>query len=327
MDNLVQEALSLYNFNNPTLQFIRHNENMTYKVVDGEQSYALRIHKPVEGFSLSIYDVDNERKKQIESEMNILDFLSGNPYKLIQKPVINKKGDLVSVLSDGSPVTVLKWIEGNDLNKSDISEATAMKIGYLIAWLHQKSDSLINHLKIKNTNHEINRYRYDQQLLKKVEEQIIIAVSKDQIKKEHESIILNTLRIIEKRMDELESVPDMKGFVHADLSPSNLIVSDKEIAPIDFSLSGYGYFYMDIGMILSNYNDHETRVSIKKGYEDIMGIEIPVCYIDAFFSLGVLLFIACQHDKASKEDWFNSAVVRWCSTIFTPIIEGKPVSI
>ena len=321
MNNLIKEALFLYDFKAPQLEFIRHNENITYKVVDKDKSYVLRVHKPIEGFSLGIFIV-GDKSKYIKCEMDILNYLHINLNKLIQKPVKNINGDIVGILSDGSPVTVLQWIDGNDLSKTKINEDVAIKIGKLIAWLHQNSDSLIDHLKKNNANNKIDRYMYNQQLLKTVKEQIVIAADKKQISKEQKIIILESLKVIGKRMDELDDIPNMKGFIHADLSQSNLIMADNEIIPIDFSLSGYGYFYMDVGMILSSYKEKNIRKIIKKAYENSIGKEVPICYIDSFFALGVLLFIASQHDKSSNEDWFKGAMERWCNTIFIPLIRG-----
>lgn len=114
------------------------------------------------------------------------------------------------------------------------------------------------------------------------------------------------------------------GFIHADLSMSNMILTaDNGIVPIDFSLSGVGFYYMDIGMMLSAFNDKNIRRCIKNGYEKEMKTEIPMRYIEAFFAFGVILFIACQHNKVYMEEWFYKAMERWCNTIFTPLINDE----
>lgn len=47
---LVDEALAHYHIPASAVEFIRHNENLTCRVRDGEKSYVLRIRHPVEGF-------------------------------------------------------------------------------------------------------------------------------------------------------------------------------------------------------------------------------------------------------------------------------------
>ena len=49
---MINKALNYYHFNNPSVELIRHNENMTYKITDTDKSYVMRVHKPTEGFRL-----------------------------------------------------------------------------------------------------------------------------------------------------------------------------------------------------------------------------------------------------------------------------------
>jgi Ser/Thr protein kinase RdoA (MazF antagonist) len=58
MEKLLQEAISRYNLGNPKIEFIRHNENATYKIVDGQAEYVLRIHNHKEGFNIDILGED-----------------------------------------------------------------------------------------------------------------------------------------------------------------------------------------------------------------------------------------------------------------------------
>ena len=69
MESCMCEALDQYAFTDPQTEFIRHNENITYKITDGTKRYELRIHKPAEGFSLGIYKAGDSRTAYLESEM------------------------------------------------------------------------------------------------------------------------------------------------------------------------------------------------------------------------------------------------------------------
>jgi hypothetical protein len=57
---IANDVLSKYPIARPEIQFIRHNENITYKVIDriSNKNYLLRIHKPVMkvclGFSIRL---------------------------------------------------------------------------------------------------------------------------------------------------------------------------------------------------------------------------------------------------------------------------------
>lgn len=50
----IQEALAEYGMGTCDYKIIRHNENITCKVVKDEKSYVLRIHQPIEGFCISL---------------------------------------------------------------------------------------------------------------------------------------------------------------------------------------------------------------------------------------------------------------------------------
>lgn len=327
MDKVIQEALEQYDFKNPKLEFIRHNENITYRLSSEANTYVIRIHKPVEGFSLGIYQRDSNALEYLESEMQLVDYAGKCMNSPMQKPVKNKFGTFVSVLSDETPVTVLEWVQGNTVENITVTEELGEVIGTMVAKLHKCFNKLeinpYNEFFSRPLNHKIKRYIYDQKLLCIVEEELSIADRKGQIEKEQVATMKDALGVIKERMDELDVMQGMTGIVHADLSQSNLILSDKQIVPIDFSLSGYGFYYMDIGMILSQYKDNKIRKSIKRGYEKIMQKEVPLRYIEPFFALGVLLFVACQHDKIYMQDWFDSATERWCKTIFTPLVNNK----
>ncbi len=55
-ERLVGEALRAYPLEGAEVRFIRHNENITCRVTVGRESYALRIHAPVEGVFLALLE-------------------------------------------------------------------------------------------------------------------------------------------------------------------------------------------------------------------------------------------------------------------------------
>jgi predicted ATP-grasp superfamily ATP-dependent carboligase len=65
----------------------------------------LRIHKPVDGYSLGILSNECDKLDYIHSEMLLLEYLHKNTEIIIQRPVRNKNSQMVSVLEDFTPVT------------------------------------------------------------------------------------------------------------------------------------------------------------------------------------------------------------------------------
>ena len=95
-----------------------------------------------------------------------------------------------------------------------------------------------------------------------------------------------------------------------------------EVSYIDFSLCGHSHFYMDIGGFCGLDHDDKLRRLIIEGYKSVRDIEIDARYIEPYFALGVLLFIACQYERAKDWDWFAENMERWRRDIFQPLAEN-----
>ena len=313
LHDLLSEALSLYPFNSPHAELIRHNENVTYKVMDiaDKKQYVMRIHHPIEGFSLGIFGVTEHSDVYLQSELDILVALKNSTDIPIQTPVKNKNGDMVTILSDGTSVTVLKWIDGNVLEKAEITTEVLHGIGEMTAKMHK-------HFMENGDNYSFKRYSYDQSILLIITDRIMTATEKGYITTEQLELILSSVHEIGRRMDELDTLPNSKGIVHSDLSKANMILNMNKITPIDFCLCGYSHYYMDIGSLFGHFSDDKDRKAIIYGYQSVLNCEINLWYIEPYFTLQVILFIACQYERANEWDWFSGAMQRWCKDIFEP---------
>ena len=313
-DKLI-EALGLYCVEKPKAELIRHNENMTYKITDIDRHYVLRIHKPVEGFSPELYNVDQSRKELIKNELDIICALKAGTDLPIQTPIRGINGDLVQVLTDGTPVTLLEWVDGQTVESAGLKPDILKDSGILMAKMHtffsQKEELGKRYI----------RYNYDQTILPRLAERIESAARTDIVKYEQARTILRALDETRQRFDELDNMQD-KYIVHADLGKSNVIIgADGRLTPIDFSLCGYSHFYMDIGGIYGlNHNDGGRR-QIIEGYKTVRNYEINPRYVEPYFALGVVLFIACQYERAKDWDWFSGNMERWRRDIFQPLAD------
>ena len=314
-EEIVRQAMSCYALNCSRIELIRHNENMTYKLTSDNKDYLLRIHKPVEGFSLGIFDVD-DRTSFIRSEMDIIADLGRVSDLLVQALVRGKNGDLVQTISDGTPVSLLAWVEGQMVEAVEQTPEILSTIGVLTAKMHLFFEEKLS------DNKKYDRYSYDQSLLASVAERMHEANRRDIITDIHRQVVLDGLDEMDKRFCELDKLYP-KILVHADLSKSNMLVTaEGTIVPIDFSLSGYSHFYMDIGGLFANISTTEDRQHIIRGYKAVRNCDISPRYIEPYFALQAALFIACQYERAAAWDWFGEAMERWCASIFAPLAKG-----
>ena len=313
--DMLSEALRLYRLKQPRAELIRHNENMTYKVTTLEGQYVLRIHKPVEGFSHGLYDMGHSRIEFIKSELDLVSALKNGADMSLQTPVCGIDGGFVQVLTDEPPVTLLEWVEGQTVERAGLTPEVFRDNGRMMAKMHAFFSSQAE------IGKSYRRYSYDQTILPRIAERIEGAERANIVKPEQARTILKSLAETKRRFDELDGMRE-KHIVHADLSQSNVIVaSDGRLTPIDFSLCGYSHFYMDIGVIFGLNRDDEGRLQIIEGYKSVRDCEINPRYVEPYFALGVVLFIACQYERAPGWDWFPDRMERWCRDIFQPLAD------
>jgi len=311
--SLLAEALSLYSLNNPESLHIRHNENMTYKIIDDNKPYVLRIHKPIEGFDVDFYGMPYGNVEIIQNEGKIIAALKNKTDLPMQTPAYGKNGRFVQSVSGGIPVTMLEWVDGQTFEEVDVTPTLLKASGAMIAKIHMLFAK-------KDNGKPYVRFNYDQTLLLAIKQKIKSAAQTEIITPRQERIILNAINEMHKRLDELDKI-EKKHIVHADLTNSNIIIGeDGRLTPIDFSLCGYSHFYMDIaGLYAASENGLKYIID---GYKSIRECEINPRYLELYFALQIVLFVAGQYKRANEWDWFEECVERWCRETFKPLAEN-----
>ena len=300
---MIEEALKHYNFKHPEAVFIRHNENMTYGITDGDSKYLLRIHKAAEGLDFSLSYGETPRQVLIESEVDLLIRLHSFNGIKTQIPMKNIAGSVVTHLDNGDLVTMLSWIDGSDLVNSTITEELVYQIGQMIRNLHNATTQISN----------VKRCYYDEVYIDKMVNEISKAYGQNHIEIRSYELIKNVLihsrRILMKEKQNFL-------LIHSDLSKSNIICDNGNLSPIDFSLSGYGIPEMDLGNIIGSLHKDEYIPSLIAGYESTGNRTINTSYINAFIALSVIGYIVIHHNNVYNDDKFVNAMGRWCDTLF-----------
>ena len=304
---LVQEALQHYGIMKKKISFIRHNENITCKVVSDSNAYVLRIHSPMEGFSLKLYEtvpaVDLMR-----GEVELLLYLSKRASFPVQIPVQNKCGEYISVLAGGIPCELLRWIAGKPLDK-DSANPYAGSLGALAAELHKAAEGFAG-----------VRLSYSHDLVNRMRTEFDLACEKAHISKEHTTVCHAVLDEVNHIMTTLDRIPGSRSLIHADLGFGNVIQTPAGLSPIDFSLSGYGYKAQECGMLAANYINVQEQERIRERYERAGGIAIERHHMRSFLAFSVLLFIAAQHNRFWQEKWFKDSMIRWVGGLFQEVL-------
>lgn len=305
---MLNQISQYYNFKNPEFIFIRHNENMTYEVRDGENKYLLRIHNAADGLNFSFQCGDTPRSEFVKSEIELLLKLYSDSNIPVQRPVANKYGEYVTKLESGDYATILSWFEGETLKNIPITNEIVYQIGVLIARL-QNDTSRFEHIK---------RYSYDEIMLDRVSAEFKIAYEREHINKRHYDCMISYLNEFTKMLKK-----EKRNFilVHADVSKSNLIYHENQIVPIDFSLSGYALPEMDLSDMLCDMNDNSLKPYLLDGYKSVSKFEISDLRLDAYSAFSVAMYIAYHHEKFYMDEKSQKSLDRWTDTIFQPVIE------
>jgi len=313
MDKLLQQALKLYDLQQPRPTHIRHNENMTYQITDMDKKYLLRIHKAIDGFLSTSYS-DYSHMELVQSEIDIISSLKRSKV-LVQTPISGLNGNIVQTISNNIPVTMIEWIEGETIEKTGTTKELYFNAGKMMAEMHL-------FFALNKADH-INRYSYDQMILPKIAIGVEDAARLEILKLDTTKTLLSTLDEMRRRFDELDNIQD-KHIIHGDLNTSNVIIDEKgHITPIDFGLCGYGHFYMDINIF---NGDMKFSCDLIEGYKSVRNCEIIPRYMELHAVLGIILFIGAQYRRATKDmDWFPGKVDEWCSGIFTPFINQTSI--
>jgi Ser/Thr protein kinase RdoA (MazF antagonist) len=137
-NDVAGRAVAEYGIKGYRLKFIRHSDNVTFKVTHpGLGAYLLRIHVPVTG-AMGAHGADSGA---VNSELLWLEALSRDTDLVLQKPVRNRTGALVTQVpvenaADSVNCTLLQWVNGQSYHRDLESEQTAHQIGEILARLH-----------------------------------------------------------------------------------------------------------------------------------------------------------------------------------------------
>ncbi|MGF7048114.1 Ser/Thr protein kinase RdoA (MazF antagonist) [Paenibacillus sp. DS2015] len=313
------DVLSLYLISEPVIEFIRHNENITFRVTDNKSSknYLLRIHKPITDGLTGI----QHTLKGLRSEVQLLQKLNQKDIIQVQTPVANCFGEFVTeYYSDEFNrcyATLLEWIDGSvlSLNVDNIEDIT-FKLGQQLADLHIASyDYKLFGLDrpeygIDSINHTLEELKY--------------GVQDNVYSHSDYELIAKVLEVVKEQITALNAREQQWGIIHADIQPHNVVVSAGEPCLIDFCLSGYGYYLFDLGSASTVLNS-EHRNTFLQGYaskttfsyDDIRNIE-GFIFMDIFISYAMFI------RDSNRNGWVKEHIVKTVP-LCRDFLEGKEV--
>ncbi|MFB4327737.1 phosphotransferase enzyme family protein [Paenibacillus sp. CR_12] len=315
----LQEILNEYDIREPEIAFIRHNENRTYKVKGHDGStYLMRIHQPLkEGMAGQQHTYDG-----LLGELHMLEHLSGWDHLLVQRPMRNRKGELITIFEHEGKrwnSSVLTWLEGRDLQKDDVSDPVLVeKLGTRIAELHKFYGSYEQEGLDKRPSQGIAYNLYMIEVIKQ-------GLAKDLFTSSDVSVIEETISLVNARLVDSGNV-EAWGLIHGDLSLGNIIMtSDGELSFIDFGFFGPGYHYTDVAMGAMMVPS-QLRDTFLKGYygNDHTG-QHKLVLLEGFMLLAIIGYYVFQMENESVHAWMRERMPKLCADFCTPYLSGARI--
>lgn len=318
---LAKKVLSLYPISNPEIEFIRHNENITFKVTDKlcNRHYLLRIHKPaIEG----LFGIQHTFEG-VKSEIKILQELSKDSGLKVQKPIANCSGEYVTEYSFSefsSPCysTLLEWIEGSTLTlKEDNIEEIAFALGQNFALFHKCSREF-------KPEKDFKRPIYDTDRIDSAIEDLKYCVEVNLFSKEQYDLIKEVLILIKSQIKELDLKGNTWGIIHADIQPGNVVINNGNPCLIDFGFSGFGYYLFDLGSAATIFEGNLRKIFLQ-GYASKSSFSFEdLKYIEGFVFMDIFITYV-MFMRSEDNAWINESATDRCNNVCKKFLAGEEV--
>jgi len=338
LDSLAADAITRYPLRKPSASFIRHNENLTYHIIDEEsrQKYLLRIHKAAFASMTGI----QHTHPALEAEMSLLHELKSTTGLHVQIPVRNSSGDWVTVCfsESGEEIccTLLEWIEGRDIQQGEqLTTEQIYDLGMQMQTLHQYGRAQDTHETTgEGSEEEVNRTSRTEvrpsygsieenlNMLRQLEEGIRLGI----FTPEDFELIHETFENINKQLEAYPLRPETWGVIHGDITRGNLLVTEQGISMIDFCLYGYGYYLFDAAgaaLIVSG----EERDIFLSGYTKQTAplTEQEIRLMEGFMLIFTFGYFAFQMANESRHEWMKDRMPKLCSKYCRPYVQKQRI--
>ncbi|MDP6421069.1 MAG: phosphotransferase [SAR202 cluster bacterium] len=281
-DDLAHRAMAEYDIDEYALSFIRHSDNVTFKIDGpGSDAYLLRIHIPVSS-AMGAHGAD---VNAVNSELQWLEALSRDTDLVLQRPVRNRAGTLVTQIATGAvgPVnsTLLRWVEGRPYHRDLETEHTARQIGETLAKLHIQASEWV-------VPEGFTRPRRNVDYFEGVLAGLRPALDDGRISAADNSEFETSIAILTDALRSLDESRQTHGITYSDSHKGNIILDEGNVRFIDFSFCAFGNFMFDLAIAMSDMKPrlHEAFL---KGYRRLR--DLPDGHqqlIEGFFVGGMI---------------------------------------
>lgn len=235
MDEGISRLLALWGMATAECRLVAARENRVFKVKDGPQSYALRVHRP-----------GLRSNEELRSELVWMAELGRHGISVPQ-PLASENGDFLRE-QNGQQASMLAWMSGTPLGRTGQPlnhpdrKGIFFRLGRQMARMHAVSDNWTPPDWFKRIRWDRNALVGPDPLWGRFWEHPDLDAS--------ERTLLQRFRSeADARLKAKDHVLDM-GLIHADLVRENIMVDGPDLHLIDFDDAGHGYRLFDVATAL-----------------------------------------------------------------------------
>lgn len=286
MNAIVEQALTLWGFEDATWSLIADRENAVYRVDAGHGSFALRLHR--QG-----YRTDAE----LCSELMWMAAL-GKGGLSVPVPCLSCEGQQLHVI-DRIQVDVLTWLAGDTMDYAlNICDRTALfrHLGAHMARFHAVSDAWHPPAAFVRCHWSREGLLGEKPLWDRFwENPALTSVDRG---------LFTTLRsTADQHLRTIEGGADY-GLIHADLVPANVLVDGDSLYLIDFDDGGYGFRLFEIATVLLKHHQAPDYIQLKaaliEGYTDLRPLDTSA--LDLFLALRAATYVGWNITRMDEDE-------------------------
>ncbi|MGO4733676.1 phosphotransferase enzyme family protein [Paenibacillus sp. 2KB_22] len=321
---MATDIIQNYTIEKPVVSYIRHNENLTYHVVDeaSGQKYLLRIHQAAYASMSGI----QHTPPALEAEMNLLHELNATTALRVQHPVRNVSGDWVTLWTSeaGKEIccTVLEWIEGRDIQQGErLTTEQIYDLGAQLQMLHQygRVQNQTDRTKVRPTYGNIHENLV---MLGQLEEGVRLGI----FTTEDFDLLRETFENINEQLATYPQHTGTWGVIHGDITRNNLLITDQGMSMIDFCLHGYGYYLFDAGGAALMFNREERDIFLSGYTKQIAPLtDRDIRLMEGFMLIFTLGYYAFQMANESRHEWMKDRMPKLCSKYCRPYVQNESI--
>jgi Ser/Thr protein kinase RdoA (MazF antagonist) len=241
--DIAERALADYDLSpDSSLRLLNLSENATYAVQDGETGARsiLRVHR--KGY---------HRPHEIESELDWLEALRDSGDVTVPTVVPTRDGRrVVTIDQDGTArhVVHFEMVPGTEPDEKTLTVEDFRTLGRITAALHDHSKTWIRPPGFGRFSWDWEHSLGDRPRWGRWQDAVGVGAAES-------DVLGRAVRLLQRRLDDYGTGPEVFGLVHADLRLANLLVDGEKITVIDFDDCGFGWYFYDFGTAVSFFED------------------------------------------------------------------------